>query len=245
MDADADGFGAGSMMWVCELDEDADGTDDYSLVGEDCDDDDMYLTPADLDTDGYATCEDLNGLSDCDDDDATTYPGAGFMEAGFDSTDYSTYECVTDGDGDGYAYQEMLACYAFELEDTYGDGWNGGMNIEVFADGMSQGTATVSWDSPVDMGESESTTICVDEGAAVDFVFNAGSYGSEAAGNIYRGDGSLVTEISGAGGWSSSGQSMTFDGVEYADTETMFSETSVGDTTFGGSDSDDSDASVW
>jgi len=117
------------------------------------------------------------------------------------------------------------------------------MNIEVFADGMSQGTATVSWNSPVDMGESESTTICVDEGAAVEFVFNAGSYGSEAAGNIYRGDGSLITGISGAGGWSS-GQLMTFDGVDYADTETMFSETSVGDTPFGGTDSDDSNASV-
>ena len=55
--------------------------------------------------------------------------------------------------------------YQIELTDSYGDGWNGGMNIEVFADGMSQGTATVSWNSPVDMGESESTTICVDEGA--------------------------------------------------------------------------------
>ena len=35
-DYDGDGFGSGSAMWVCALDEDSDGTDDYSIVGGDC-----------------------------------------------------------------------------------------------------------------------------------------------------------------------------------------------------------------
>ena len=59
----------------------------------------------DADTDGYSTCPDANDLVDCDDDDITTFPGAGFNEAGFDAADYETYECLTDGDGDGYAYR--------------------------------------------------------------------------------------------------------------------------------------------
>ena len=298
-DLDGDGFGSGTMMWVCELDEDADGTDDYSVVGgdcydsswssssmyiypgaaynepdidgdgvddctedsdgdgygdmsswyadvdgTDCDDDDADLNPADLDADGYATCEDLNGLSDCDDDDATTYPGAGFMEAGFDSADYSTYECVTDGDGDGYSLSELMACYLFELEDSWGDGWNGGMNIEVFADSVSAGTATVSSGS-ADGGYSEDTTICVADGAVVEFVFNQGSYASETAGTIYGADGTTVLgTISGAGASSSTPQSMDFDSVTYFDGEAIFSETAVGLTLLGGTDSDDTDSSV-
>lgn len=229
-DVDGDGWGDDSSSYA-----DVDGTD--------CDDDDIDMNHDDLDGDGYSTCPDENELEDCDDADATTFPGAGFNEATYDATDYTTYECVTDGDGDGYAYGEMMACYTFDLEDSWGDGWNGGMNIEVFADGVSAGTATVDANS-ADGGYTESTTICVGDGAAVEFVFNEGSYASEAGGEIFGADDASLGTISGSGGSSFATQVFTFGGTDYSDGDTFYTETSVAQTTVGGTDADDTDAST-
>ena len=293
-DNDGDGFGSGSLMWVCALDEDGDGEDDYSVDGgdcydsggwwatsspfiypgaaynepdidgdgnpdctedldgdgwgdsntyygdfdgTDCDDDDADLNNDDLDTDGFATCEDANGLVDCDDDDVTTYPGAGFNEAGFDPADYTTYECLTDGDGDGYAYYEILACYTFDLEDSLGDGWNGN-EIEVFADGVSYGAAYVAPDS-ADGGLTDIVDICVPDGSAVEFVFNDGSWTDEISGEIFGADGTSLGTLQ-----EGSSMDLEFAGAEYDDGEVIFSETAAAQTQVGGTDADDTDASV-
>jgi hypothetical protein len=247
-DGDADGYGDqdddGMLMCDFTVDSDSDGVPDYSTNNDDCDDDDDMMSPGyDGDGDGYATCADANGLVDCDDSDEFTFPGAGFNEAGYVAGDYSTYECLTDADEDGYAFGESLACYTFALTDSFGDGWNGGMNLEVFADGVSAGTATVhaSWDGG--NGDDEETTICVDDGAAVTLVFNDDSWASEIGGEIFGTDGSSLGTISGTGGGSFQTQSITFDGMDYFDGETFFSETAVANIV-GGTDSDDSDASV-
>ena len=104
----------------------------------------------DVDQDGFSVC-----AGDCDDTDPVTYPGA-FNE--------STTACMTDFDGDGFGEDLGTSntagcCYTLELGDTYGDGWNGGMNIEVLADGVSMGTATV--DSATAANTIETTSICI------------------------------------------------------------------------------------
>ena len=241
LDIDGDG------VTDCTEDGDGDGWgNDYSwyadVDGTDCDDDDGDLNQNDVDGDGYATCPDVNELIDCDDDDGTTFPGAGFNEANFDSTDYSTYECLTDGDGDGYAYGELDSCYTFALEDTWGDGWNGGMNIEVFEDGVSIGTATVGINS-ADGGSSESTTLCVSDGAVVEFVFNEGSYAEEIAGEILGTDGSSLGALSGSGASAANTQELIFGGISYYDGEVFYTETAVANLV-GGTDSNDSDPAV-
>ena len=57
--------------------------------GSDCDDDDARLTPADVDGDGFTSC---NG--DCNDFSFHTYHGAAERSA--------PTTCMTDVDGDGY-----------------------------------------------------------------------------------------------------------------------------------------------
>ena len=246
-DDDADGYGDqdddGMLMCDFTVDSDSDGVPDYSTNNLDCDDDDDMMSPGyDGDGDGYGTCADANGLVDCDDSDEFTFPGAGFNEAGYVAGDYSTYECLTDADEDGYAFGESLACYTFALTDSWGDGW-GNMNLEVFADGVSAGSATVHSVSNGGNGDDEETTICVDDGAAVTFVFNDSSWASEIGGEIFGTDGSSLGTISGTGDSSFQTQSITFGGMDYFDGETFFSETAVANIV-GGTDSDDSDASV-
>ncbi len=234
---DMDGDGEGDIddmgTLVCDLtdlDSDDDGTDDLALTNMDCDDDDD-TTFGDDDGDGFYSCVD-----DCDDTDEFTYPGAAFND--------STTECLTDADGDGYGYGYNNGCFTLELTDTFGDGWNGGMNIEVFADGLSMGTATVTSSAAAD--EVVSTEICAPDGTSATFVFNSGTYASEATGTIYDTDGTTVLgSFTGSGGYSSSAQSLDFsDGVSYMDGETFLTVNVVGTDAAGGSDSDDSDASV-
>ena len=235
---DMDGDGEGDMddmgTLVCDLtdlDADDDGTDDLSLTNWDCDDMDD-TTIGDDDGDGFYAC-----MDDCDDTDEYTFPGAAELD--------STTECLTDWDEDGYGYGYNNGCYTFDLADTYGDGWNGGMNIEVFGDGMSVGTATVT--NAASANEVVSTEICVDDGAVVEFVFNSGTYASEATGTIYDTDGvTVIGTLTGTGTWSSSSQTLDYsDGMSYTDGDVFYTTTMVGTNSAGGSDADDSDASVW
>lgn len=194
----------------------------------------------DVDNDGYALCED-----DCDDNNEFAYPGAAFNE--------SASACMVDADGDGYG--EDLGgtssggcCYTFELSDTYGDGWNGGMNIEVFADGSSVGSATVSTNA--EANEVETTEVCISSSAAVEFIFNSGTYADEIEGTIYDIDGSVIGTLTGIGGYSSSEQSFEFsDGNSYLDGDAFYSTNAVCENevavTTSGTDCDDTDPAAY
>jgi len=230
-DEDGDGYGDNSPY------NNQFGSDEYAVAGTDCEDGDA-ASVGDDDMDGYSTCADANGLIDCDDSDEFTFPGAGFNEAGFDVADYTTYECVTDADGDGYAAAEVVGCYTLDLYDSFGDGWNSGMNIEVFENGASVGTATVT--SAAAAYEVQTTEICVADGATVEFVFNAGSWASEVGGTIYDTDGTTaIGTIAGSGQ-----TTMTWDGTSYSDGDVMFTGTVSGSELVGGSDPDDGDATT-
>ena len=79
-DADGDGFAA-----------------DWS-GGDDCDDADPLLTPADLDGDGWSTCE-----GECDDGDPAVHPGAvEICGDGIDGDCAGDLAIELDADGDGY-----------------------------------------------------------------------------------------------------------------------------------------------
>jgi hypothetical protein len=138
-DIDGDGYGSGDMAMVCSLDEDGDGIDDYVSMGGDCYDSSwssssIYIYPGaaynepDIDGDGVDDCtEDSDGDgygdmssyyadvagTDCDDDDEFTFPGAGYMEVSpLDE------QCLTDADEDGYA---VGVSGLYEMSVTSGD----------------------------------------------------------------------------------------------------------------------------
>ena len=155
--------------------------------------------------------------------------------------DYTTYECVTDADGDGYAAAELVGCYTLDLVDSWGDGWVDA--IEVYEDGSLVDTATIAVG-----GSSNTVDVCVTNGSTVEMVFVSGSYTSEILGTVYGTDGATVlgtfTGTSGSDlGWSF-GFIRLSDGVSYLDGETFYTETVSGSKVVGGSDPDDGDATT-
>ena len=231
--ADLDCDGDGAFDASCDLD--GDGVDDY-VAGTDCDDEDAFLSGLDSDSDGFTSCEDSTGVSDCDDTDGSTYPGAAFNE--------SATECWTDADGDGYGFGETFTCYQFELIDLWGDGWNGNA-IEIYEDSVLTGTyANVDADgvdNESEGGETQWEQHCLDSATTtVDFVFVDGYYNADVIFNIYFDDGGMG--IFDDGGYGQDPYDFYFDGMTYGDGETFYStSTPIG---YGGTDSDDTDATV-
>jgi len=204
----------------CYEDADGDGWGDMNpsssdaMAGTDCDDSDADLNQDDLDEDGYATCADDDGLADCDDDDEFTFPGAGDMEAGFDPNDYSTWECLTDADEDGYGaigpiesyYSvDVLSgdCFDVTIEDSYGDGCDGtvdmyvGLTLDTNIAGPSVDTVTTQWcasaDGTLNVGWTEATSWNSECSFSI-----ADSTGTEvyaSSGTVYD----LIVEIIGGG----------------------------------------------
>jgi len=89
VDADLDGYGAAETMFFCG--------GGYATNGDDCDDTDATLNPADRDGDGVTSCD-----GDCDDDDGATYPGADEVCDGADNDCDGSAPGEEDADGDGY-----------------------------------------------------------------------------------------------------------------------------------------------
>ena len=232
-DADGDGYGNNAPAAAYN-----------ASAGTDCNDSDSMLSPGvDEDNDGFPTCPDSNGLVDCDDDNSYRFPGAGFNEATFVLGDYTTYACVTDADGDGYAYGAISSCYTFDLVDTYGDGWNN-TSIEVYADGALVDSAFVDPNS-ADSGFTDINVICAPNGSAVEFVFSIGTWAQEIQGTIYADDGVTVIGTFTGSGTTGATQTLHYsDGISYTDGQIFFSETANGTTLVGGTDADDGDATV-
>ena len=81
----------------------------------DCDDTDAELNTVDFDGDNFTTCD-----GDCNDELDYQYPGAAYNEPPPLDT-----ECLIDEDGDGYALPMSETCFVLDMQDSWGDGWNG------------------------------------------------------------------------------------------------------------------------
>ena len=80
----------------------------------------------------------------------------------------------------------MLACdYTLELIDNWGDGWDGGAEIEVWINGSYQNVYAPT-------GSSLSVTITANQGDNIELYYKAGTYESENEWNLYNPDGILV-----------------------------------------------------
>ena len=246
--------------WICDItvDEDGDGNADYADNDEDCDDDDgdgSYLVglaymETDLDGDGIDDCStdtDGDGYAfegtDCDDEDEYTYPGAGFMEAApLDE------ECLTDEDGDGYAYSPypgvIFECFTIEMTDSYGDGWNGN-TFDLYVDGVYEESFTnQNLTSGVGV-ETETDEFCVENGSTFSFLYTAGSYPSEVSGTLTSQETGLSVSYQGSSYPSTITVSWSTGDMAYLDgEEIMYPLPANGTSSVGGTDSDDSNASV-
>ena len=183
LDCDGDGVADSS----CDLD--GDGVDDY-IAGTDCDDEDYDLEGLDLDTDGQSTCD-----GDCDDTDVYTYLGAAYND------DPSAQYCLRDEDGDGYASSiGGSTCYTVDMQDNYGDGWNGGVLV-IYEDGVTvdSGLAADSFYTAqaagtffIASGSSESATFCVTAGSTIELEYISGSWESENSYTVSTDDGTIL-----------------------------------------------------
>ena len=190
----------------------------------DCDDTDAETYPGaayedsatlcltDVDDDGFSS-----QFTDCDDDDGFTYPGAAFNE--------STEECLTDVDGDGYSPILSDECFTLEMNDSWGDGWNGNA-IAVWIDGSQSAEYTIS------SGSYGTEEFCVAIGSELMLQFIKGSFTSEISGAIYSADGAEVIAFEG------DSTTLEVNGVYYAD-EAVFYTSDVVSTADYGVDCDD------
>ncbi|MDD2204699.1 MAG: C25 family cysteine peptidase [Bacteroidales bacterium] len=79
----------------------------------------------------------------------------------------------------------------FNLQDSYGDGWNGASLTVAFNDGTPSQTLTLS------SGSTGSYTIEINSGTTVTVSFNSGSWNSECSFDIQYEDGTLIYQNSG------------------------------------------------
>jgi len=75
--------------------------------------------------------------------------------------------------------------YTINMFDTFGDGWNG-FSIEVFLDGVSQGTHTMA------TGSTGISTFPVSDGQLISFNTNSGSYDNEVSYQVLDCNGTVV-----------------------------------------------------
>ena len=87
--------------------------------------------------------------------------------------------------------------------------------------------------------------ICIDSDAAIEVVFNSGTYANEIFGSIYDIDGTTIGTFTGTGGYAGM-QTLEFsDGEFYEDGDTIFSanaECQINEDVESGTDCDDSDS---
>ena len=177
--------------------------------------------------------------TDCDDDSAVTYVGAAYNE--------DPAECFRDEDGDGYGAMVFDACYTIDMADSDGDGW--GTNwLRVYVNNQLEEEITLA------SGSSGTETICVDEGDDVSFRFysqpNFGNPINDISGTIYAPAGNSLGDFLGVYDLVSGGSYLAFDdgngSVQYSanNSAIFYQETASADTNIGGSDSDDTNASI-
>lgn len=179
-----------------ESDDDGDGfvecSDDGStyvlntvVSYDDCDDSNAELNGTDTDLDGFSSC-----TGDCNDSDDSTYPGAAENE--------SLTDCMRDFDNDGYGEitgNNGGCCYVFDMQDSYGDGWNGA-SLEVSVNGTLTDSISLPDAGLFNQLQTGSETVCVSNGDLVDIEFISGSYDSEITVDIFDPSGASVYSAS-------------------------------------------------
>ena len=183
---------------------------------------DVPETEMDSDGDGYAVCED-----DCDDSNPDAFPGAAYNE--------SATACMIDADGDGYGEDLGTTnvggcCYVFDMEDSWGDGWNGA-SLEVSVNGGNVASVSLPDAGLSNQTQTGSETVCVTNGDMVEITFVGGSYDSEISVSIIDPEGNQV--FTGAD---------PADGVVYTGNAVCEDESVV---TASGTDCDDTDPAAY
>ena len=160
---------------------DADGDGDYNDV--DCDDGDAWYNLSDTDGDGLSSCD-----GDCDDSDAelnwNDTDADGFSSCAFDCDDTDPTRNLNDADEDGFHTCGYELCYTFEMEDTYGDGWNGGY-LTLFNNGIEVSQLQGE-------GSSSNETVCVESGYEVEVTYVSGSWEQENTFFMFDENGAVV-----------------------------------------------------
>ena len=159
----------------------------------------------------------VSTAGDCNDTSATTHPGAAEND--------STTTCLADNDEDGHG--ATGACYTLSLYDSFGDGWTygGSPGVEIYVDGVMAESYTLS-------GGYWGVSYWCGSGTTIEIGYEAAtSYNNEISFVLYDNDG---TELY------ASGSGPTGTDISAGDTP-LYTGTMVDS---GGTDSDDTDATV-
>jgi len=87
---------------------------------------------------------------------------------------------------------ESTCLYTLEMEDNFGDGWNG-QTISVYDNGVFVGTYTVA--STDNNGEWNTVTFPITNGNTITLVYGTGSYQSESSFNLIDGQGNTQFSV--------------------------------------------------
>ena len=129
-----------------------------------------------------------------------TYPMTGLTQgASYDvSVRAMCSETETSAWGGPVSFEMASACtqyctYTLNLNDSYGDGWNGG-SLTITQNGEEVGTYTIS------TGYSASYTVDLCSGVAAEFIYTTGSYAYENTMTVLDPDGETAWTYSGSNG---------------------------------------------
>ena len=159
------------------------------------------------------------------------------------------FECLTDVDGDGYAPGDVGECFTIEMIDGYGDGWNGNI-LTLYIDGVVTQEFTNQNLISGSGVESETQEFCAPEGSSLSLLYSAGGYPGEISGGLTNQSGQVISFAGSPTavltfGYDSNGDGQADTTIDIADGDSFSYPFFVnGSMLYGGSDSDDTNASI-
>ncbi|MEC8277800.1 MAG: MopE-related protein, partial [Myxococcota bacterium] len=109
----------------------------------------------------------------------------------------STTDCLTDVDGDGLSPLQVGACYVLDMQDSWGDGWNGAA-LTIYVDGVmvdsglpQDSLSQLAGTFYLGTGSAGTLSFCV-EGTDFEMSYASGSFESENTYQLYDDGGILL-----------------------------------------------------
>jgi len=152
---------------------------DTLAVTADCDDSNPSINPQAFDVGGDGIDQDCDGSDASDDADGDGYPADQDCDDGDASLNF------LDADGDGYSTcPAPTTCYTLHMEDSYGDGWNGGA-LGLYVDGVFSTSYAAA-------GSESTEEFCIATGSQLELYYLSGAWEAENSYTLYDSAGTVL-----------------------------------------------------